>query len=339
METIYKYLHENPECSGKEHKTNKYVLEILEKYNPKIFKIKLSIVAFFNMQQSETLAFRSELDALPISEDISHKICSKNDSMHACGHDIHTSALLQLCEHIKSNKFNHNIALIFQSKEETGLGSKDIIKSKLFKKLKITKVIGMHVWPNLEFDKIYSNKNLMFGSYELDINIWGKPNHVSTYSNKTDATFASYLIYKKLLKFKKNKIAHLGKIQSGIIRNISSDHATLYYSVRFKKNKNIEDKIRRMKLNTNCDVDYNFKEYYPPLICSKNLLEIINPQKVKTLKSAEDFGYYKEKAETLYLLYGLGTGYNLHTNKFTTNIEQRKCYYNKLVEVIDKFKI
>ncbi len=339
MEKYYKQLHENPELSGMEYKTNKFILEVLSKYNIKVYKINLSIIAFFNKNKKETLAFRSEMDALPISESLSHKISSKNDCMHACGHDIHTSALLKLSSYIFNNDFTENIALIFQSKEETGLGSKDIVKSNIFNKLNITKVIGVHVWPNIEENKLFSNRNLFYGSFELDVNVWGKSNHVSSYNKYTDATHASFLIYNRLRKMKKNKIAHLGKLSSGIIRNISSEHAVLNYSIRFKKYHNIDTKIKKKKIKSDCMIDYNFKEYYPPLICDYELLNKINHNKIKTQLAAEDFGYYSEKSKIIFLLYGLGKGYNLHTNQFKTSELQRENYYNKVKEIINYFKI
>ncbi|MFI3251737.1 MAG: M20/M25/M40 family metallo-hydrolase [bacterium] len=332
-------MHENPELSGVEYNTNLFVIKELLKHNVKIINNKLSIVCFINKNKKETIAFRSELDALPIIENKNHKIHSKNNNMHACGHDVHTSALLAAIPYIKENYYSHNIALVFQSKEETGLGAKDLSESMIFNDLNITKIIALHVWPNLEYNKLFSAKNLMFGSYELDVDIEGENNHISSYKKETDATYASYLIYNKLFKNSKNYISHLGEIKSGTLRNISSNKATLKYSIRFKNNNKIIEKISKKKIKTKCKINYKFNEYFPPLINDDEMLNLIKYNKIKTLKSAEDFGYYSNNCKTFYLLFGLGKGFSLHSENFYTTKEIRKSYYNKIIELIDLFKI
>lgn len=328
-----------PELSGVEYETNLYVTKILSQYNVKIINNNLSIVCYFDKGKNDTIAFRSELDGLPITEDFNHNLRSQNMCMHACGHDVHTSALLQLAQYIDENYFTSNIALIFQSKEETGLGAKDLIETNIIEQLNITKIIAMHVWPNLKYNTIFSAQNLMFGSYELDILIEGENNHISSYNPLFDATRASFLIYKKLYKNKKNYISHLGEISSGNMRNISSNKALLKYSIRFKSNKKITQKISSTNIDSKCKISYDFKSYFPPVINDKELLSIHNHTKIKTLKSAEDFGYYSCKCKTLYLLYGLGKAFPLHSAKFNVNKKTRQNYYFKLLEILDVYKL
>lgn len=329
-------MHQNPELSGYEYKTNLYVINCLKKYDAKIINIDLSVLCFFDKKRKNTIALRSELDALPIKENSSHVIKSSNENMHACGHDIHTASLLKLAEYISENDFNYNICLIFQSKEESGAGSLRIINTDVFSNLNIKYVIGMHVWPNLDYNKVYSNEKLMFGSYELDIEIKGENNHISSYNPLTDATYCSFLLYKKLYKITDNYISHLGEIKSGNLRNISSDKSTMKYSIRFADDNFIKEKILKTKVKTNCDISYNFLSYYPVLNNDLELLNLINYEQVPTLKSSEDFGYYSKKAKVLYLLFGLGKGYNLHTSNFNTNKEIRELYYFKLLEILNK---
>ncbi len=338
IEEFYKKIHQNPELSGLEYETNLFVTKELLKYDVQIYNNNLSIVCLFNKNKKQTVAFRSELDALPIKENVNHLIKSLNDNMHACGHDVHTSALLSLAKYVSLNDFEYNIAFIFQSKEEGGLGAKELIETSIFDELNITKVIGMHVWPNLEFDQLFSSENLMFGSYELDVLIKGENNHISCYNKMTDATYASYKLYKKLYKNNKKFIYHLGDIKSGNLRNISSDKAVMKYSLRFYNDCGIKETILKKKINTKCNITYDFKGYFPPLKNDLSLLKLIDYKEIKTLKSAEDFGYYREKCETLYLLYGLGKGFSLHTSDFNTTEDIRVKYREKLLMLINIFK-
>ncbi len=339
MEQHYKYLHSNPELSGVEYNTNLYITKVLLNSSAKIIYNNLSIIAFFDKGKKDTIALRSELDALPIIESKKHLIRSENSNMHACGHDVHSSALLTLIPYIENTSFSSNICLIFQSKEESGLGAKDLVNTTIFNDLNIVKIIAMHVWPNLENGVVFSNEKLMFGSYELDVFINGENNHVSSYNKDTDATYASYLLYKKLFKNTKKYINHLGCITSGNLRNISSNLAVLNYSIRFKKDDKIVEKITNKKVKTKCIIDYEFNNYFPVLNNDKELLKLVNYTKIKTLKSAEDFGYYSSKCKILYLLYGLGKGKSLHTSEFIVTKEQRGNYYITLKNTLDIFRM
>ncbi len=338
MEKYYRYLHENPELSGKEFKTSEYVIDIMEKYDVKIFRVDLSVICFFDRGRDSSVAFRSELDALPIIESEEHKIRSKNTNMHACGHDVHTSALLKLAEYVNGKNFDHNICFIFQSMEESGCGSKQIVNSDIFNELNIKYVIGLHVWPNLKKNKLFSNEFLMYGSFELDIIVEGESNHVSDYNCLTDATFASFLLYEKISQIDGDYICHCGCIKSGSVRNISSNKSVMNYSIRFRSTDDIRSKIENIKIDTRCKYTFNFINKYIPLINDTELLNNINYTKVDTQKAVEDFGYYGLKSKIVYLLYGLGKGNKLHTEKFSTSFEDRELYYLKLVEIINIFK-
>ncbi len=340
IERYYKYLHENPELSGKEYNTSNYVYNEISRYDCTVLKVDLSVIAFFDKGCSKSIAFRSELDALPIQEDI-HVIMSKNNNMHACGHDVHTSALLKLGEYINKDEsyYDYNIVLIFQSKEESGAGSLDIINSKILEQYNIKRIIGVHLWPKLDYGVLYSNKKLMCGSIELDIIINGLENHVSNYSKFTDATYCSFQIYNYINKVRFKGICHLGKLSTGVIRNVSSKHAKLEYSIRYKNNDKIIKKICNKKYKTKCNIFYKINSNYPVLNCEKKLLDKVKYKKIKQLKSSEDFGNYNTIANSCFFLYGLGPTSSLHTSSFNTNTQQRLNYFKKIKQLLMIYKI
>ena len=82
----YKYLHQIPEESFKEYKTHKFILEQLQNLDCVIYELNpTGILAYFDYKKNETIAFRCEMDGLPINEenDIDYK--SKHSGfMHAC---------------------------------------------------------------------------------------------------------------------------------------------------------------------------------------------------------------------------------------------------------------
>ena len=67
---------------------------------------------------------RGDMDALPVAEESGEPFASTNGCMHACGHDIHATALLGAARLLKSREAelveaNATVKLLFQPGEET----------------------------------------------------------------------------------------------------------------------------------------------------------------------------------------------------------------------------
>ncbi len=72
--------------------------------------------------------------------------------MHACGHDGHTAVLLGFAQYLDAlqEDFPCNVLCIFQPVEEATGGAKDICETGMFKKYRISRVFGLHLWPFTE---------------------------------------------------------------------------------------------------------------------------------------------------------------------------------------------
>ena len=98
LETIKKYrqdLHQIPELELDLPLTTNYILEQLKDLDCTIEQpLKSSVIAFFDNHKEKTIAFRSDMDALPVTEKTNLSFKSKHEGkMHACGHDGHMALL------------------------------------------------------------------------------------------------------------------------------------------------------------------------------------------------------------------------------------------------------
>lgn len=51
------------------------------------------------------IAVRTDIDALPITEQVEHEFTSTNEGvMHACGHDIHMASILAIATNLKRTR-------------------------------------------------------------------------------------------------------------------------------------------------------------------------------------------------------------------------------------------
>src|SRR5690625_6805807 len=57
---------------------------------------------FSSDAEGPTVLMRADFDALPITEETGVDFASTNGNMHACGHDMHATALLGACAVIDS---------------------------------------------------------------------------------------------------------------------------------------------------------------------------------------------------------------------------------------------
>ena len=148
--SIRRYMHMHPELSFQEFRTAKLVSDSLKKFGLEVDENigKTGVVGILKgARPGKTIAFRADMDALPIQEtsDLSYK--SVNDGvMHACGHDAHTAMLLVAAEILSKNieQISGKIKFIFQPAEEGFGGAKFMIDDGALEG--VEEIYGLHVW-------------------------------------------------------------------------------------------------------------------------------------------------------------------------------------------------
>ena len=146
-----RHLHENPELSFHEEKTSAWIREHLEAAGVPLMPgiSGNSVVGVIDSGiPGPCVAFRADIDALPIQEETGLPYSSKVPNvMHACGHDAHTAILLCLAEIIAANRQiveKGSIRFIFQQGEEVMPGgAHQLVKDGVMKDVDC--VFGLHI--------------------------------------------------------------------------------------------------------------------------------------------------------------------------------------------------
>jgi hippurate hydrolase len=97
------------------------------------------------------IGLRADMDALAIVEQtgVGHASTTPG-TMHACGHDGHTTMLLGAAQYLAAHRdFSGTVQLIFQPAEEGRGGAAKMIKDGLFERFPVDAVYGMHNMPGL----------------------------------------------------------------------------------------------------------------------------------------------------------------------------------------------
>lgn len=149
-----RHLHANPELSGKETETTKYISHRMSELDIDHFVLDggtgLVATAYTTKNNAPMIALRADIDALPIIEMNSVPYRSKKTGiMHACGHDAHTAMVIGAAELLleisSRDPLPFHLRLIFQPSEETAIGAKYVIECKGIQD--VSAVIGIHVDP------------------------------------------------------------------------------------------------------------------------------------------------------------------------------------------------
>ena len=124
-----RHIHRHPETSNNEVETTNFIARRLEEYglNPQRFPQTGLMVDIGPDTEQGRLAFRADIDALPVTEVTGLEYTSENPgAMHACGHDVHTTIALGLACALADFERAHSLPLgvrvIFQPAEEVWVG-------------------------------------------------------------------------------------------------------------------------------------------------------------------------------------------------------------------------
>lgn len=322
--TYRRELHTLAEGGFCEFETSKYIKRVLALLGCEIMTLgKTGLAAYFDFGKNKTVAFRAELDALPINEETGLEFAARTGYMHACGHDGHMAMLLELCEIISErNTAKTNVLAIFQPGEELFGGAESVIKTDIFKNIKVDEMYTIHLRPNLTIGELYSTSGVIYcGSSEFDIAFLSNGGHID--ANVTDAIecAARTIIYIKDELCTGDVRAISGVIHGGAARNISAPRAEISGTLRYflpSSGENAKLKLTAFAEGQKCACHVAIRDYAPP---QNNSPELFLRYHINTLASplyfADDFSHYsKVIPKTLYVLLGAGDVAPLHTSKF-----------------------
>ncbi len=155
LTAIRRDIHAHPEMGMEEVRTSALVAEKLRSWGIEVTTGvgKLGVVGTLRGSRpgQHTIGLRADMDALAIHETTGKPYASKNEgTMHACGHDGHTTMLLGAAKYLAAHRdFAGTVNFIFQPAEEGRGGASAMLEDKLFERFPCDSVWGMHCWPNL----------------------------------------------------------------------------------------------------------------------------------------------------------------------------------------------
>lgn len=261
---IRRHLHQIPELAMKEKETHDYLLQVIASFKQDYLEIKVPkelptaiLVLVKGSHPSRTIGYRTDIDALPVTEKTGLPFSSKHAGvMHACGHDIHMTVALGLLNYFSENQPKDNLLFFFQPAEESESGGMQAYQKGIFTgNFKPDEFYGLHDNPELPAGSIGCRMGTLFaGTTEVNIDIIGKGGHAAFPQNANDTVIAAaslilqvQTIISRSIDPIQSGVITLGKIEAGTIRNVIADHARIEGTIRGLTQKMILTIDQRLK--------------------------------------------------------------------------------------------
>lgn len=351
---IRRKLHSIPELGLSEYKTTEYIREYLDRLGirAEVGPSGTGVIGFIKGKaDSGTIAFRADIDALPVEEQTGAEYCSKNKGfMHACGHDGHTAILLGFAKllKLKENELHKSVLLIFQPAEEGPGGAEAIVNAGVLEKYKTECIFGLHIFPDIEEGKVGCRPGAMMAQTgEFDIRVKGKSCHGAMPQKGYDALLAASSVVMTLNNIVSRyvdpiepAVVTVGRMECGERRNIIAGDAVLEGTMRAFNDK-IYNILRSRVIKIagsvceayGCEGSCEIRDMYPAVNNDSELfgklLDCLDKEDfimLDPLALAEDFSYYQKKVPGLFMMLGsknenMGYTYQLHSSSFNFNEE------------------
>ncbi len=339
-------LHRDPELSLQERKTGELLRRFLSEHTS--LEIHERDGWFYAVRRgsasgSGSIAFRADMDALPVREESGAAYASENPGIsHACGHDGHCAALCGLALELDRIEPAGTIYLIFQPAEEIGAGGK--LCAELIREKGIGEVYAFHNLSGYPEGHVVYRKGLTQPASEgLEVRFTGKPSHASAPEdgcNPSEAIAATVLFALQL-----NEKPHCGMALCTVtgIRAGSGDYGISAGegAVRMTLRAESEEEMQAMEQAVlafageragaaGVKTAYLVSDYFPGtqnhetgikrVLEAAGTLGISACEMPELWRASEDFGYYLKECPGAMFYIGNGeTWPALHTTEYDFN--------------------
>ena len=238
-----RYLHKHAEVGFDLENTVSYVWKCLESYGFKPKKCGKSGVTADLGEGDGAVLLRADMDALPIREETGGAFACRNGNMHACGHDLHTAALLGAAKYLKmrEKELGGRVRFLFQPAEEILEGAKDAVQAGALKGVRAAVMLHVLTAVPLKAGTIVVSSGGA-GAPAADfftIQVKGKGCHGSSPQNGVDALTAAAYILLGLQEISAREISvaqpavlTVGSLLGGKAGNVIADTAELKGTLR-----------------------------------------------------------------------------------------------------------
>ncbi|TXK13736.1 amidohydrolase [Microbacterium hatanonis] len=330
------HLHRNPELSHREVRTTEFVVGVLRGagLDPVVLPGGTGLVVDLGPVSGPTVALRADLDALPVREETGLPFASETDGvMHACGHDVHTAALLGATLALAAlPELPGRIRVLFQPAEEVMTGALAAVEAGVM--TGVDRIFMLHVSPQLRTGTIgVASGSATSSSDAIGIRFTGPGGHSSRPHDTGDLVYAIGLVATGLPGLLTRRIDPLnagvlvwGQVEAGYAANVIPTAGLLRGTLRLGNRQAwndapdlVNELVDALLAPTGVGHELDYARGVPPVVNDAESVsiarhvadEVIGADSFVPLTQAgagEDFAYYLDHAPGALVSLGVWDG-------------------------------
>lgn len=344
LSALRQELHRHPELGNREFRTAETVERYLRGRGIETTRILDTAVVgeLRGALPGPTVALRADMDALPVTEATGAPFASQTPGvMHACGHDVHTTALLGAARLLSLHRdtLRGAVRFLFQPDEEGSGGAARMIAAGCLDG--VSAVFGAHVSPELPSGTVGVRYGKFYAASDtFDVTVWGKSAHGAEPEKGVDALQAAAEMVQALRRlpetFPEDKsVVTVGTFHAGTARNIISDRAdftgilrTLGAENRREMRQLLQTTLEAIAQKNGVRLELTLHESYPGVVnhdamtrlAEETAASLLGGDRVRTIDAptmtTEDFGYFLAHVPGAFYHVGAGCDLPLHNPGF-----------------------
>ncbi len=254
LEALFLHFHANPELSRREFKTAQRLAAEIRALGFEVTEGvgETGVVAVLRNGDGPTVMLRADMDGLPVAEQTGLPYASKAKQvdvtgleqpvMHACGHDVHITALVGTARQMAARRgdWSGTLVLVGQPAEERLSGARAMLNDGLYERFpKPDYALAFHVAASGPSGKILVPRVAGSSADSVDITVRGVGSHGAAPHMGVDPVLVASQIVVSLQSLVSRTLAPLepgvitvGAIHGGTKHNIIGDRVEMQLTVR-----------------------------------------------------------------------------------------------------------
>lgn len=298
LEALYVDLHKHPELSFQETRTAGIIARHLVDLGLEVEEGvgRTGLITSVRSGDGPVVWLRADMDGLPVREETGLDYASTARGtdpagqdvpvMHACGHDMHVSALLGALERLVATKgeWSGTVVAVFQPAEEYGAGSQAMIADGVLDRYpRPDIVLGQHVTPLPTGIIGVRPGTQMSASDGLTVVLHGRGGHGSRPHSTVDPVVMAAATVMRLQTIVSREVdprdvavVTVGSIHAGLKNNIIPTEAKLELSLRYPDDATRERVLEKVERVVRAEAAASGAEEPPTITTDHSLPPTIN---------------------------------------------------------------
>lgn len=312
-------IHRRPELGFKEFATTRAVSDLLKEHDvPHQIRPEGTGIVVELGEGEPMVAYRADLDALPITEDRSLPLISEIDGvMHACGHDAHSAIAAGIAITLNREELEGRVRILFQPSEEQAPGGAEAMIEEGFVD-GVRGIIALHADPSLPTGNIGLKAGpITAASDRFTVVVSGPGGHTARPHETPDTLLAAGALLSNLESMFSRRVdaripraVTFGSVHGGEAPNVIPASVRLSGTVRVADQKAWQDMgpiftglVHDIVAGHGVDVHVEYEPLIPPVVCEEGVVQMIedagravlgdeNVHTTYTSMGAEDFSFF-----------------------------------------------